>query len=227
MKAHGDVMAGVPLQIKGRRRTQVCSIEGCTEPFRARDLCAKHYMEARAAALAGKPCVIAGCSRPRCSATRGWCEAHYQHWREYGDPLAGPALRQPRSPNYRPSAMSAEYRLNHRCVRAARGPAWQQTCEHCGKQARDWATIHGCTGESPDDFMPLCKSCHQIYDGVRLPVISRGEACASAKLTEEIVRLIRIRHAAGESARVMAGDYGVIPDSIRNVVNFRTWRHVA
>lgn len=27
---------------------------------------------------------------------RGWCPAHYQRWKKYGDPLAGPPFRRPR-----------------------------------------------------------------------------------------------------------------------------------
>src|SRR5690625_7491880 len=31
-------------------------------------------------------CEVEGCERPH--EARGWCKAHYERWRKYGDPLA-------------------------------------------------------------------------------------------------------------------------------------------
>lgn len=34
-----------------------------------------------------KACGVEGCPNP--SRARGWCHAHYERWRKYGDPLSG------------------------------------------------------------------------------------------------------------------------------------------
>jgi hypothetical protein len=72
-------------------------------------------------------------------------------------------------------------------VKRWRGSAREQTCHfECGRQAEEWAYIHDSEAEvtevrtqisrgksttfvsrySPiiDDYMPLCKPCHQEYD---------------------------------------------------------------
>jgi hypothetical protein len=70
-----------------------CSIEGCSNPVRARSLCARHYERKRRYGdpLAGAPgrplstCSVDGCDRP--AYTRGWCPMHYARWTRHGDPL--------------------------------------------------------------------------------------------------------------------------------------------
>lgn len=83
-----------------------CRYDGCENKPVARDLCKNHYYaERRAAERAKRPavppgmrrkagnsatqfvpidCSIEGCSSP--SRVRGWCGAHYQRWRRFGDP---------------------------------------------------------------------------------------------------------------------------------------------
>jgi hypothetical protein len=230
-RATGDVQADVPLQKKRRGRTEKCTIEGCDETYRAKGLCRDHYAEARLARLSQEQCKADGCENPS-GGTAGYCPACYLRYRELGDPNAGPPRRRRRGDpdaavnTSRP--LDPVYYANHRHVRAVRGPAWKQTCGHCGKPAADWATIHGHSGEQPDDYMPLCRSCHHIYDGrvVNFPPMV-GEACPAAKLTEESVRAIRARAAAGESHSRLAGEYDVSPATISNVVSRRNWKHVA
>ena len=111
-------------------------------------------------------------------------------------------------------------------MRAERGPAWKQICGHCGKPAADWATIHGQSGERADDYMPLCRSCHHLYDG-RTVNSPTGEAHPAAKLTESSVREIRTRAAALERGADLARAYGVSQNTISNVVGRRNWKHVA
>lgn len=222
----GDIRANVPLRAYSVGRTEICSVDGCMRVSHAKGLCSMHYTQARLEQIRQEPCVIPECPRPRYSAD-GWCIPHYRRWKDYGDPLGGPPPQSPHSPNPRPcDAASPEYQRNHRRVRVARGPAWLQVCEHCGGRAWDWATTHGRSGAGPADFMPLCKSCHHRYDGLTWPVM-RGEAHGNAKLTDAAVRDIRARRAFGERVTVMAREYGVTPESIWNVIKFRTWKHVA
>lgn len=68
------------------------------------------------------------------------------------------------------------YHAAHRRVEAERGKASTHPCDHCGKQARDWALRDG-GGRSKkgngrhrmyslvaDDYLALCQSCHRRYD---------------------------------------------------------------
>jgi len=54
----------------------------------------------------------------------------------------------------------------------------------------------------------------------------RGEHHPKAVLTEQLVREIRTRAAAGESPRTLARIFGVHRGTVRQVVNRRTWREV-
>lgn len=57
------------------------------------------------------------------------------------------------------------YGRRHQMVRRERGPASARMCAFgCGRVAEDWATIHGHTGEDPEDYIALCRHCHWDYD---------------------------------------------------------------
>ena len=109
----------------------------------------------------------------------------------------------------------AYYRRHHR-VNGVRGPAKNQQCEECGRRARDWATIHGRDGESPDDYRALCRPCHRIYDGS-----TQGERNSSARLTEHQVLAIWARRAEGPTA--LGREFGVCKGAISNITSGRKW----
>ena len=142
---------------------------GCDRPVWAKELCKKHYMDRRAEVLKQQKCKNERCDNPR-GATGGYCPTCYSRSRTYGDPNAGPPRRKRRTEGPR-SGKSSAYHVNHAMVRKERGPAWNHSCEHCGGQAQTWAMKHGSSGESPDDYMPLCWPCHAKYDNfaARLP----------------------------------------------------------
>lgn len=71
---------------------------------------------------------------------------------------------------------SDPYFVAHRMVYETRGDAADQPCSSCGKQARDWALVQGSSEEAlnekgqkysnnPQDYRPMCRSCHAKYDG--------------------------------------------------------------
>jgi hypothetical protein len=176
-------------------------------------------------------CDIDGCGRPHYS--NGLCVPHWHRRQDYGDPLAGPPLRKPRSDIGKPRQyvrghnQTDEYHVNHKNVRAVRGPAWQQACAHCGKQAAQWATVKGTAGESPDDFLPLCLPCHARYDdfGSRPAFVlakPAGETHHSAKLTEDQVREIRSR--TSETGAGLAREFGVTESLISEIRLGRIWK---
>lgn len=67
-------------------RPATCSKPGCDREVHARGLCDKHYSARRKATRAG-PCSIDGCDRLIANKKRQLCEAHYNRYRKYGDPL--------------------------------------------------------------------------------------------------------------------------------------------
>lgn len=112
---------------------------------------------------------------------------------------------------------SGDYSAIHTRVRVARGAAKTYPCEHCGRQARDWARCHGKSGMSPDDFMPLCRSCHIRYD-----TEERSGRGTAAKLTWKQVREIRALY--GQVTQTKLGEiYGVSRSTIRFIVTGQTW----
>lgn len=56
---------------------------------------------------------------------------------------------------------------------------------------------------------------------------ARGERSGLNKVTEEQVREIRRRVAAGELRRLLAVEYGLSVSSIDNIVNRTRWAHIA
>jgi hypothetical protein len=76
-----------------------------------------------------------------------------------------------------PSRYSYDYK--HDLLDAARGKARAQKCAHCAnrgidRRALEWAQLHDKTGDDPADYIPLCKRCHQAYDGHYPPLRPGG-----------------------------------------------------
>ncbi len=57
--------------------------------------------------------------------------------------------------------------------------------------------------------------------------VLRGEASGRAVVTEEIVKDMRSRHAAGSTTIAsIAREYGVGESTVRNIIQRNTWKHV-
>lgn len=65
-----------------------------------------------------------------------------------------------------------------------------------------------------------------IADEVAKQRQSRGEHRWSARLTEDDVRVIRTKHAGGQSAYSLAEEYGVSSSQAELIVNRKRWKHV-
>lgn len=67
-------------------------------------------------------------------------------------------------------------------VRNKYGKASDYNCTFCqGRQARDWAWIHGTDREAVTSYIPLCKPCHNDYDkGTRIAGIRKAAHKISA-----------------------------------------------
>ena len=57
--------------------------------------------------------------------------------------------------------------------------------------------------------------------------VSRGESHPDAVLTDEIVRMSRIRFGAGETCQQIAADFGVNYDTLRKAIRGAAWKHVS
>lgn len=58
----------------------------------------------------------------------------------------------------------AGYGSIHRWVSKHKGKAKDKNCSFCKKQADDWANLDGYYKRKLDDYIPLCRSCHNKYD---------------------------------------------------------------
>lgn len=62
------------------------------------------------------------------------------------------------------------YAQAHNLVRKTKGKAAEHACVQCGKPAREWALSRERQEEgmvwspNPDDYSPMCRSCHVLYD---------------------------------------------------------------
>lgn len=92
---------------------------------------------------------------------------------------------------------STEYSARHNRVNRARGKP--KECTNCGitdpEIRYEWSTIHGRSGDSPEDYIRLCKRCHALYD--------------HDTPNEEIVSQLRNRIANGETKRTVARSIGI------------------
>ena len=166
-------------------------------------------------------CSIDGCDKP--IRARSWCATHYSRWREHGDPLAlykrgecpDPAAeaerrrklsessrgsKRPRSEEalQRIAAAAAArtpgYAGAHHRVYRARGRAKDQICVSCGKPARHWAWIHDTDPGDPQNYQPMCASCHHAYD----EIAAQGMATKGAEGRSATVALAASRRTPEE-----------------------------
>jgi DNA-binding transcriptional regulator YiaG len=82
------------------------------------------------------------------------------------------------------------------------------------------------TDNRADNLMHATQA-ENIQQGVEAGRHVRGERQHLAKLTEDSVRAIRERLAAGESSAALARAYGVSKATIGQIKGHRTWRHLA
>lgn len=89
LQRHGDVRADIPVRRKGSP-PPACILPDCSAPSNCRRMCRPHYNEWRTSG----GCSIADCARRIHNG--GLCSSHYKRKQTYGDPLAGPPIREPR-----------------------------------------------------------------------------------------------------------------------------------
>jgi HNH endonuclease len=65
-----------------------------------------------------------------------------------------------------------------------------------------------------------------IAKGRRTRSGCKGEDQPNAKLTESSVRSIRARYLAGEPAKKLAAEFGIVPDYVSQLARRKAWRHI-
>lgn len=95
----------------------------------------------------------------------------------------GPSLRGADNPSW--TGSNATYNAKHLRVKGARGVA-TGPCGHCGTLKAafrfEWAQIHATSGTSPEDYISLCRVCHEEYDAEKLNTAQVQEIKALAYL---------------------------------------------
>lgn len=114
------------------------------------------------------------------------------------------------------------YKWVHLKIRNKYGCAIDYYCDECEGPASDWAHIHGTDPENIDNYKPMCRSCHMIYDSP-----TQGSKHGNSILTEDDVREIRKLHATGQY-RVwqIAAKFGVARQTVTNITSRKKWSHV-
>lgn len=179
---------------------RACSVTDCERVHYGRGFCKLHYDRVK---KHGDPHVIAissgrfkpgrrgpvkTCSIDGCDAqheAHGYCKAHYWRFYRWGDPLADRSLVRERHPMW--TGEGATYDAVHQRLRSQRGRAAEHTCSHCAAQALQWAYDNNDPDERTDTksglrysidldhYIPLCASCHRLFDNER----ARGELCGA------------------------------------------------
>lgn len=167
---------------------RTCSVEGCSNPHKARGYCLMHYQRfmkhgdplavlIKLPPRAPRPqrlCTVAGCVRRHDA--NGYCNMHRLRLYHHDDLNVLNVVR----PNGMFKGDVIAYATAHRRKRARDGAASAHACVMCGELAYDWSYVGGCPRErvdargrryspDPDMYQALCRKCHRRYDGAGKP----------------------------------------------------------
>ena len=130
----------------GRHYRDQCQ-PGCTCGLHCRGPECKCHRHRSRRGQSGKKCM------PDCSCGRHGCEPGCSCGK-HNNPLVG---RRKKEDNL-------HIVTQHDHVRAERGHPNEYSCEFCSGRARDWANIHDTDRLNTENYRPLCRRCHIIYD---------------------------------------------------------------
>lgn len=165
------------------------------------------------------------CEKP--AHARDMCGTHYQRWRKHGNALARGRPGGHGGPfRWEGDGDEVTYLGQHRRVEAARG--FPSSCEHCNlnesEEKYEWAFNNKGDRNNVNDYLRLCIPCHKKFDAELMP---RGKDHWNSRTTEEIVKILRARHAAGTGTfRSLAAEFGIAHTTVSDIIRRRTWAHV-
>lgn len=243
---HYDI-EGIDMATKNVITPKICAVDGCDNGGTLRrGMCGKHYERWRRNGDPMKlytpkstgPCTIDGCANVG-GLRRGLCRKHYRKWLEYGDPLA------PDHPAPVADRLNARLDKSGDCWiwtghKKASGHAQiNRNGKHEYAHRIAWELANGPIPEGMQichkcDNPPCCNPDHlflgtqrdNMADKVSKGRQIRGSAAGKSNLTERDVVIIRERHAAGETFKLIARDYDVTDAAVRHIVNRKNWKHV-
>ena len=227
----------------------ICSYENCGRDVLAKGLCAGHYSQRRKGQdlrPLRRRALIVSCSFPGCSndtskGSHGYCGAHWLQAKAEKElkPLRGFGLKWqwivdnakhggddclvwpfPHSANGRGGVKIDGKHLTapKAMCTAAHGPppTWRHQAAHsCG---------NGHLGCLNPKHLRWATGKENAADRVAHGTKMMGEKHHQAILTEKDV--LAIRQARSEKRRVLAERYGVSYETIIDIVNYRSWRHI-
>ncbi|MER8602822.1 hypothetical protein NKH48_03370 [Mesorhizobium sp. M1233] len=186
-------------------------------------------------------CSIHGCGRTVCN-RRGWCNTHYQRWRNHGDPLVVKS-----TPSGEPERYYQEVVLGYEgdeCLTwpfATKDSGYAQIWvgKKChGVHRRVCEHVHGPAPTRKHDAAHSCGNGHlacvtkrhlswktrkgNMADTLIHGTHSRGTRSSRARLNEAQVREIRALR-GNKSEPEIAKQFGVTRHAISNIVLRRTW----
>ncbi len=106
--------------------------------------------------------------------------------------------------------------MEHYNVQQERGKASTYLCEGgCQGRARDWAYVHGTDPKNVNNYVPLCRSCHKLYDGG-----------SSKRFTDDQIREMRRLHSEGWGTTGIAARFHVTPTQAHRVTSRQIYKGV-
>ena len=119
-----------------------------------------------------------------------------------------------------------KYASVHKWINYHYGRARLNKCK-CGKDAYEWALKKDCEYDwEINNFIAMCRSCHNKYDDKVVPPPMVGEKHCSAKLTDSEALEIKERIFNGERNKDIAKDYNVKYSTISKIRTGKQWVHI-
>lgn len=129
-------------------------------------------------------------------------------------------------------------------ILGGRGPYKQVHLHNCGRTVIyvHQAVLRAFVGERPSPTHEACHgplgNLHNCVDNLRWGTreeniaeivehgSQKGQRNSASKLTDDDVRSIRARRAAGEDVRTIAADFSISPDYVYGIARGKRWSHV-
>jgi len=240
--------------MRGRRPTVnsgFCGVEDCKSPAYCRSFCKIHY---RRLLATGNPvglkrkgpkpkpkarCAVHGCAEIASFAS--FCGPHYRRARKHGDPLSGGT---PQGAPARWIAANIQHdddeclawpfsdKPGYYSVKIRNGysKAHREMCRaaHGDPERASMFALHSCGNKNCVNPRHLRwgTPAENIADAISHGTFRRGESSPMARLTEDMVRNIRLRFSAGEKLDDLALEFPVGRAAIWSAARGKTWAHI-